>query len=284
MGKGANKVPDIRKFQLIQHLGQPLAARFLTVNTEVYSTLNTTSILLYIKQGRLQLYRDKEEITYRAGNMVLLLEFSDFKAQRILSKDSNIFEALVFVLPELNANAFLKSKNGSNTILQRPITIKTEILLGCFDELTAQFLKTTPLNLKHIDELRNKVLKMVKVSNGQSIEHHLSSARHRLLSFLFLEVTTNVTVKELAKKYGTSESTFYRIFIREIGVSPHRWIKDQRLHYARCEMQFRQKKASEMYLELGFEDLAHFSKEFKKKFGYNPSDTYENAQIEIIGS
>lgn len=30
--------------------------------------------------------------------------------------------------------------------------------------------------------------------------------------------------------------------------------------------------ASDIYIELGFEDLAHFSRSFKKYFGKNPSE------------
>lgn len=273
----------IRKFQLIQHLGTPLAARFLTVNTEVYSTLNDTSILLYLKQGQLKLYNDKLEKTYSAGEVILLLEFSDFKAQRILSTDTQIFEALVFVLPELSVRTIQKPK-GTKNWLDMPLKIRTEPVLDDYYQLSQQFLKAEHLNALQVASTRTAVLKYIKAYYWQAIERHLASEKHRLAGFLFNAITSNITLKELAKKYGTSESTFYRVFTKNMGISPHQWIKDQRLHYARCEMQFQQKKASEMYLELGFEDLAHFSKEFKKKFGYNPSDTYENAQIAILGS
>ncbi len=273
----------IRQFQLVQHKGKPIAARFLTVNTEVYSTLNATSILLYLKQGQLKLHNDKLEKTYNAGEVILLLEFSDFKAQRILSTDTQIFEALVFVLSELRIDSRQKEIK-SNATLDIPLKIKSKPFLGYYNQLSQQFLKTEHLNSEYVESLKNKVLNTIPASSRKSIEDHLSSEKHRLMCFLFKEITTNVSLKELANSYGTSESTFYRVFVKNMGISPHQWIKDQRLHYARCEMQFQQKKASEMYLELGFEDLAHFSKEFKKKFGYNPSDTYENAQIAILGS
>ncbi len=51
----------------------------------------------------------------------------------------------------------------------------------------------------------------------------------------------------------------------------------QRLQLARKMMVQSGKKASEVYLEVGFEDLAHFSKRFKSQYGVNPSEVHRLA-------
>ncbi len=38
-------------------------------------------------------------------------------------------------------------------------------------------------------------------------------------------------------------------------------------------------KPSKVYLESGFEDLAHFSKAFKKQFSITPSDFFKSLKV-----
>jgi len=110
----------------------------------------------------------------------------------------------------------------------------------------------------------------------------ISSESDHFFAFLYDHINLNITLEELASKYGLSTSSFRRLFVKRLGTSPHKWIKDQRLNYARCWMLFSQKPVSEIYLELGFESISHFSREFKKKFGYNPSKTTKLTTINII--
>ncbi|WP_316848044.1 helix-turn-helix domain-containing protein [Pedobacter psychrodurus] len=45
----------------------------------------------------------------------------------------------------------------------------------------------------------------------------------------------------------------------------------KRLREAHFLIENKKQKASEIYLDLGFEDLSHFSFAFKNRFGYNAS-------------
>jgi AraC-like DNA-binding protein len=70
---------------------------------------------------------------------------------------------------------------------------------------------------------------------------------------------------------GRSIATFHREFKRTFNTSPHQWIKERRLLKAKELLTLTNRKPSDIYIELGFEDLAHFSRSFKKHFGKNPS-------------
>jgi AraC-like DNA-binding protein len=43
------------------------------------------------------------------------------------------------------------------------------------------------------------------------------------------------------------------------------------------------RKAADIYLEVGFENLSHFSYAFKKQFGYSPSmvTSHEKAEVSM---
>ena len=51
---------------------------------------------------------------------------------------------------------------------------------------------------------------------------------------------------------------------------------DKRLELAHYQLLEKRKKPTEVYLEVGFEDLSHFSFIFKKKYGVSPNQLSAN--------
>ncbi len=70
-----------------------------------------------------------------------------------------------------------------------------------------------------------------------------------------------------------SLSTFKRNFIVEYNVSPGKWFQNKRLQRAKELLEGGNLKASDVYLEIGYNNLSNFSIAFKNKFGLSPSET-----------
>jgi AraC-like DNA-binding protein len=81
----------------------------------------------------------------------------------------------------------------------------------------------------------------------------------------------NVELKRFAYLTGRSLATFKRDFEKIFHLSPSRWLLHRRLQEAHYLIKEKGKAPSEVYLELGFEDLSHFSFAFKKIYGMAPS-------------
>ena len=81
----------------------------------------------------------------------------------------------------------------------------------------------------------------------------------------------NVSIKRFAYLTGRSLSAFKRDFRDTFDDSPSHWLVQKRLQEAFFLIEKRKEKPSEIYLDLGFEDLSHFSFAFKKQFGYPPT-------------
>ncbi|MBP0902217.1 helix-turn-helix domain-containing protein [Mariniflexile gromovii] len=81
----------------------------------------------------------------------------------------------------------------------------------------------------------------------------------------------NVKLDRFAYLTGRSLATFKRDFETIFNSSPGRWLQQKRLEQAYYLITRKGKTASDIYLDLGFEDLSHFSFVFKKMFGESPS-------------
>lgn len=92
--------------------------------------------------------------------------------------------------------------------------------------------------------------------------HKIDLAEFMNKNFMF-----NVSVEAFARLTGRSLSGFKRDFNKTFNSSPKQWLKEKRLEEAYYLIKHKKKKPSDIYLDLGFENLSHFYYSFKKKFG-----------------
>lgn len=81
----------------------------------------------------------------------------------------------------------------------------------------------------------------------------------------------NVELKRFAYLTGRSLTTFKRDFEKQFHNTPSRWLQQRRLQEAHYLIREKGKAPSDIYLDLGFEDLSHFSYVFKKTYGVAPT-------------
>ncbi len=81
----------------------------------------------------------------------------------------------------------------------------------------------------------------------------------------------NVDLSRFAYLTGRSLATFKRDFEKLFHLTPSRWLLRRRLQEAYYLIKEKGRTASDVYLDLGFEDLSHFSFAFKKQFGAAPT-------------
>jgi AraC-like DNA-binding protein len=81
----------------------------------------------------------------------------------------------------------------------------------------------------------------------------------------------NLPLEAFAQMCHRSLSSFKREFRKQYGTSPGRWLLERRLERSASLLQTTAMSVTEIMFECGFEDLSHFSRAFKEKFGLSPS-------------
>ncbi|CAN5780758.1 hypothetical protein BH09VER1_BH09VER1_17710 [soil metagenome] len=92
-------------------------------------------------------------------------------------------------------------------------------------------------------------------------------AVQRMISSVPAEETT---LGDLAKIAGLSPPYFCSQFKKTFGVSPMESLIHHRLHHAAHLLTNWNLNISEISAQVGYQDLFHFSKMFRKKFGMSP--------------
>lgn len=99
----------------------------------------------------------------------------------------------------------------------------------------------------------------------------LSPQRERQIKQLILDrLGESLEVAELARACALSRSHFSRAFKCSTGLSPQDWIRAQRLARAKLLIQHTDLSLTQISLECGFCDQAHFCHMFTRSEGINP--------------
>jgi AraC-like DNA-binding protein len=85
----------------------------------------------------------------------------------------------------------------------------------------------------------------------------------------------NVSLDRFAYLTGRSLSAFKRDFKTIFNETPNRWLVQKRLQAAYFLIGNKHEKPSQIYQNLGFEALSHFSFAFKRHFGLTPTELTE---------
>ncbi|MBI3908647.1 MAG: helix-turn-helix transcriptional regulator [Pseudomonas fluorescens] len=99
----------------------------------------------------------------------------------------------------------------------------------------------------------------------------LSPQREKRVKQLILErLGDSLEVTELAQACALSRSHFSRAFKCSTGLSPQEWIRQQRIALAKQLIQYTNLSHTQISLECGFCDQAHFCHIFTRSEGINP--------------
>jgi AraC-like DNA-binding protein len=124
-----------------------------------------------------------------------------------------------------------------------------------------------------VDEILYRLLSSDSAAAIRGAVARAPDAQRILTSMRFIEehVGDKLTVEHLAKLVGMSSSHYAHRFSSIVRVSPKRFLREVRLERARTLLMESGARANEVASLVGFDSPAHFTREFKRRFGVTPS-------------
>ncbi len=115
------------------------------------------------------------------------------------------------------------------------------------------------------------ILRIIDKSIDSLLANFEEPGKIDLASFMEKNYMFNMPLEKFGYLTGRSLTTFKRDFQKAFGATPQKWLTEKRLELAYYQFVEKNKKPIDVYFEVGFENLSHFSFAFKKQYGYSPS-------------
>jgi AraC-like DNA-binding protein len=231
----------------------------------------------YIIKGVMRCYDGDKTYTYTSGSYGFARKnrLGRYKKEKEDGELEKVFiffdEKFLKMFQEKHKPALLKF-NSTNTI----VDITTSDLIPNFiQSLTPYYLGGGKIEEKFADVKREELL-IILLQNQPELASVLfdygKPEKINLEEFMNRNYKFNVSMERFGYLTGRSLSAFKRDFKAIFNEAPNRWLIQKRLQEAHFLIQEKNRKPTEIYLDLGFEDLSHFSFAFKKLFGLRPTE------------
>ena len=213
-----------------------------------------------------------QTLFFKKGAAVLHQDFKeDFCVLVFFVSDSFIRDVVREVSGQLSGG------RDGDAILKGAILVNNDVTLAAyFQSMLAYFTGTA----KPADSLLTLKLKELIVSillghNNPELAGYfqslLKSDAPPLSQIMEANFCYNLGLEDFAKLTHRSLSTFKRDFQKYYKQPPGKWLLQKRLDYSAVLLKNPALNVSQVALDCGFEDLSHFSRAFKDKFGVPPA-------------
>lgn len=129
--------------------------------------------------------------------------------------------------------------------------------------------------------LKELMVRIIQTQNLKALNED-NGATHNPMAYVVSYIKANlgekININKLSDKACMSKATFYRLFKRELGISPNDYILAEKMNRAKQLLANPQAKVTAVSYELGFVDTNYFIRAFKKLVGVTPGNYHLQAQ------
>ncbi|MGC4103454.1 helix-turn-helix domain-containing protein [Ferruginibacter sp.] len=242
---------------------------------------------LYLVKGTIHGYDGHKHYTLKAGESCIVRKNHLARYNKLL--DNGAFEKIVVIFDAAFLKQFrqkhavsLKGAVGNEAFFSlRP----SKLLQPYLQSLTPYYNGSGEIEPAFANLKREELL-LILLRDNPVLPHILFDfgipEKIDLEAFMQRNFRFNVSLQRFAYLTGRSLSSFKRDFEKVFHDTPSKWLLQKRLREAYFLMDKKGRSASDVYIEVGFEDLSHFSFAFKKQFGFPPTKIKEQKRITAV--
>jgi AraC family transcriptional regulator, exoenzyme S synthesis regulatory protein ExsA len=238
-------------------------------------------LLLIVKSGVYTVRFSDQEYTVRSNEMLFLHKSIGIEFEKSGEPDSDyILDYMMFFLNEKILDEFLKFA-GLKPIY--PVNDVVPVTVFPINNRIGSYIESLKPYFEKPDEVKEGLVR-VKL---MELLFHMADSNERFLHQLMQPISKDkgsiakvmeenfmnpVSLNDLAYLSGRSLATFKRDFQAIYNTSPIKWIRNRRLDKAKELLAETVLSVTDVCFSTGFENIAHFSKVFKERFGLPQSE------------
>jgi AraC-like DNA-binding protein len=149
-------------------------------------------------------------------------------------------------------------------------------LYQLLEKLECEYVRPDKMNLL-IDSLEIQIaallLREYKTNVARPIDssEDISSYISMAIEYMYENLNSNLFLEDICREIHVSRFHFIRMFTRETGLTPHKYLLMLRIEKAKELLETNKYSVMETAELCGFESVSHFSVTFKKVTGFSPA-------------
>lgn len=256
---------------------------FSNNNTSCIHT-NKDHCLTYLYSGQYVIEEGEKQTVLLPGECAFIRRDHRTKLYKKPSETDQYKGITLVFKRNLLRQIFNKNINNSDISKNIPIPRKSVFRVPSRPDITSLFESLTPYfdaGIKPTDaiaelKLQEGIYALLNTSREfyPTLFDFTEPWKIDIIEFLNENYMYDLTLEDIANYTGRSLATFKRDFAKISDTTPQKWLINKRLQVAHDKLTHEQKKASDVYIEVGFKNLSHFYTAYKKQFGHSPTSKH----------
>jgi AraC-like DNA-binding protein len=231
----------------------------------------------FLQEGTKEVFFDNS--TYSINNsQFLLMKSGHCLMTEKLSSDSKYYRSILFFFSNEDVFQFIrkfKLKTSNSKTLHSTYSYNYDSFVKRFVDSLAdisKLSKSTQQNILYtkLEEIMLYLMELKGLDFLYSLININDNEKQKFIQTIESNRLNKLTIKELSFLCNMSVSTFKREFEKNFHNSPSKWFQEKRLEHSAFLLKQESKRPSDIYEEVGYENLSNFIQAFKMKFGVTP--------------
>ena len=256
--------------------------------------MENEACFIFVIEGSGSVLSSTEMVEVNSQEAVLLKCGNYLGRIHVDEEDSNYHTMVIHLLPEVlkqiyqnEIPSFLKAEDNNKATIELPLIKGNSLLIKYIDSILFYFenpsLATEELLVLKIKEL---FMLLMHTKNAPDVKRILSQLfspqTYSIREVVDAHLYDDISVTELALLSNHSLSSFKRKFKEIYKESTASYLKKKKLEKAADLLLGSSKNVSKICYDSGFNDLAHFSRSFKNKYGISPTEYRMNQSVKQL--
>ncbi|UJF33411.1 helix-turn-helix domain-containing protein [Paenibacillus hexagrammi] len=245
-------------------------------------------LLLIVKSGVYTVRFGNQEYTMRSNEMMFIHKSIGVQYEKAGEPDSDyILDYMMFFLNEKVVNEFLRFAGLKPMYLVNDVV---PITVFPINDRIGSYIESLKPYFENPDEVKEGLVRVklmellfhIADSNDRFLHQMMqpiSKDRDSIAKIMEENFLNPVSLNDLAYLSGRSLATFKRDFQAIYHTSPLKWVRNRRLDKAKELLAETALSVTDVCFSTGFENIAHFSKVFKERFGLPPSEFRQHLRL-----